>query len=63
MKKLFVDEIKKKGDMNLPGPGKYENDIDKRFGKTGVNYSIAKRLYMDNLFLDKSKKLPGPGFY
>jgi hypothetical protein len=49
--------------VNLPGPGKYENDIDKRFGKTGINYSIAKRLYMDNLFLDKSRKLPGPGFY
>ena len=24
---------------------------------------MRKKLYMDDLHLDKSKKLPGPGFY
>ena len=39
MKKLYVDDILKKGDKALPGPGKYE--FDKSFGSKGLNYSMA----------------------
>jgi len=24
MKKVFIDDIKKKGDLSLPGPGRYD---------------------------------------
>lgn len=61
MKRLFVEDIKKKGDTNLPGPGRYMPD--KNFGAAGLDYSIAKRLGQDDRALDKSKKLPGPGYY
>ena len=61
MKKMFIEDIKKHGDINLPGPGRYSHE--KRFGSLGLTYSMAQRLYKDELFLSKSKKLPGPGFY
>lgn len=33
MKKIFVDDIKKKGDKSLPGPGNYFKEIgSKKFG-------------------------------
>ena len=61
MKKLFIEDIKKKGDGNSPGPGRYSHE--KKFGSPGTNYSMAARLDMDKKALDKSKKLPGPGYY
>jgi len=42
MKKMFVDEIKKKGDNSLPGPGRY--NPEKKFGTGGLNYSMASKL-------------------
>jgi len=36
---MFIDEIQKKGDMNLPGSGRY--NIEKRFGSLGLSYSMA----------------------
>lgn len=61
MKKLFIEDIKKKGDVNSPGPGKYASK--KLFGNVGRNYSMSKKLDLDKVALEKSKKLPGPGFY
>ena len=61
MKRLFIEDIKKKGDSNLPGPGRYMPD--KNFGQAGLDYSMAKKLGQDERALDKSKKLPGPGYY
>jgi len=45
MKKLYVDDILKKGDLSQPGPGRYETS--KEFGKKGLNYSMAARLPHD----------------
>ena len=59
MKKIYVDEIKKKGDTALPGPGKYEKE--KSFGNLGLNYSMGARLPTERHMLKKSSKLPGPG--
>ena len=42
MKKIYVDDIKAKGDHSLPGPGKYEHVI--KTGAEGSNYSFAARL-------------------
>lgn len=39
MKKIFVDDIKKKGDMSQPGPGRY--DAEHKFGKNAPTYSMA----------------------
>jgi hypothetical protein len=39
MKRMFINEIQKKGDMNMPGAGRYE--ISKRFGSLGLSYSMA----------------------
>ena len=61
MKKLFIEDIRKKGDGNLPGPGRYTHE--KKFGQEGLNYSMAARLHHDEKGLQKSKKLPGPGYY
>ena len=61
MKKMFIEDINKKGDGNLPGPGRYT--AEKKFGDAGLNYSMAKKLGADERALDKSKKLPGPGYY
>jgi len=33
MKKMFIDDIKKRGDNSLPGPGRYfKTANDKKFG-------------------------------
>lgn len=61
MKKIYVDDIQKKGDKALPGPGKYEKD--KTFGAKGLTYSMAARFPNEKLSLEKSSKLPGPGNY
>ena len=45
MKKIFIDDIKKKGDQNSPGPGRY--NYEKKFGGEGLNYSMAARLPTD----------------
>ena len=42
MKKVFIDDIRKKGDHSLPGPGRY--DYEKQFGSEGLNYSMAAKL-------------------
>ena len=61
MKKMFIDDIQKKGDMNSPGSGRY--DIEKRFGSLGLSYSMAQKLKIEEAALLRSKKLPGPGSY
>lgn len=61
MKKLYIDDIKSKGDKSLPGPGKYETA--KTFGEKGLNYSMAAILPTEKQTLGKSAKLPGPGSY
>lgn len=55
MKKIFVDDIKKRGDHSLPGPGRYFKEGDsKKFGEddlmilkqysSPLKYSMAARL-------------------
>lgn len=61
MKKIYIDEIQSKGDVSQPGPGKYDSPV--KFGKRGLQYSMAARLPQDKLALEKSEKLPGPGLY
>ena len=61
MKKIYIDEILKHGETLSPGPGRYEQE--KSFGKKGIEYSMAARLKIDEMTLEKSKKLPGPGQY
>lgn len=61
MKKIYIDQIMKHGDLDNPGPGRYQEE--KQFGKKGVEYSMGARLKLDKLSLEKSKKLPGPGQY
>jgi hypothetical protein len=64
MKKLYVEEIlqNKNNIGRNPGAGQYEAK-DGFGGGNDTQYSMRKRLYMDELALNKSKKLPGPGFY
>ena len=59
MKKAFVDEIESKGDKNSPGAGSYKIN----FIKGSRNSSIGARLNLEQVALDKSSKLPGPGSY
>jgi hypothetical protein len=67
MKKIHVDDIKKKGDKSSPGAGKYE--YPSTFGsqgnnhKAGLTYSMAATLPTEKQALGRSKKLPGPGQY
>ena len=42
MKKIYVDDIASKKDINNPGPGKYE--MTKQFGTKGCYYSMAAHL-------------------
>ena len=68
MKKLHVDEILKKGDVNNPGPERYLNN--KFFGnKQGQlecdskQYTMRKKLGAFERHLAREAKLPGPGSY
>lgn len=62
MKKIYIDQILKEGKViSTPGPGRYEQE--KSFGKKGKEYSIGAKLRIDEMSLEKSKKLPGPGQY
>ena len=45
MIKIFIDDIKKKGDLSQPGPGRYQ--IENKFGKEGPNYSMAQKLLIE----------------
>ena len=59
MKKGFIDEIESKGDKNSPGAGSYKIN----FIKGPRNSSIGAKLNLEQLALEKSSKLPGPGSY
>ena len=74
MKKIFIDDIKKRGDHSLPGPGRYFSEhVNKKFGddelmilkqfSSPLKYSMAARLKEGDQALSRSKKLPGPGSY
>ena len=74
MKKHFIDDIKKRGDHSLPGPGRYFKVADqKKFGddemmvlkqySQPLKYSMAAKLKQEEQALGRSKKLPGPGSY
>lgn len=62
MNKIHVDDIllSKKNSAEV-GPGRYEPS--KTFGNNGLFYSMKMKDRYPELHLDKSKKLPGPGFY
>lgn len=62
MKKLYVDEILKNPALT-PGPDKYQ--FEPGFGKqAGADrYSMRPKNDLFTVHLEKSKKLPGPGFY
>ena len=65
MRKEHVDKIIKATDgyTTVPGSGTYEYNMG--FGGSSHNettcFSMRKKLNMDELHLEKSKKLPGPG--
>lgn len=63
MKKIYIDEILKKGKTEVePGPDKYT--LDSSFGpKVGERYSMRPKNDPFVLHLEKQKKLPGPGAY
>lgn len=65
MKKVYVDEILKKGrDCKTPGPDQYT--LDAGFAqnpRSGSRYSIRPRNDLFVLHLKKQSKLPGPGNY
>ena len=45
MKKIFIDDIKKRGDHSLPGPGRYFKECtDKRFGDDEMMVLAEKSL-------------------
>ena len=60
-KRTFVNEIRKQGDVDKPGAGKYEPR--KTFGKEGLHYGMRYKDRRPKLELIKSRKLPGPGSY
>jgi len=62
MKKVGVDEIKKRAEK-LPGVGKYESKPS--FGKTGERYSFGANVGkgLEKRALYRSGNLPGPGRY
>ena len=41
MKKMFIDDIKKKGDASSPGPGRYEER--KKFGLNSNQIPILRK--------------------
>lgn len=63
MKKVYIDEIMKKGNEEKePGPDSYT--LDSSFGpKVGQRYSMRPKNDPFVLHLEKQKKLPGPGSY
>lgn len=61
MKRMFIDDIKKRGDNSLPGPGRYE--MVEKFGDQGSKKTMAAKLMTDEQALGRSAKLPGPGSY
>lgn len=61
MKKCFIDDIKSKGDVSKPGPGKYERN--ERFNTNSLSYVMAEKLKVTEAALERSGKLPGPGSY
>lgn len=60
MKKIYIDEILKKGDKHMPGAGSY-----------APNFSVVKnspcrfsmRIKHADLTLKRQKAIPGPGTY
>ena len=62
MKRVYIDEILKKGSENEPGPGVY--NLNPSFGpKVGAHFSFRANNDPFVQYLNKSKKLPGPGNY
>ena len=61
VKKVFIDEIKSKGDNLKPGPGRYKANQD--FNANSRSHVMGARLKITENALDRSKKLPGPGSY
>ena len=67
MAKVHVDKILKNvnGHTNVPGSGTYEyrQGFGSKSHSNTPNFSIRKKLNVDELLLEKSKKFPGPGYY
>jgi hypothetical protein len=63
MKKIYIDEIMKKGKVETePGPDRY--NLESSFGpKVGERCSMRPKNDPFVLHLEKQKKLPGPGTY
>ena len=62
MKKIHVDEILRKKEENLPGPGNYE--LNTLIGKEdSVKYTMRAKYNFADYNLRKAKNLPGPGYY
>ena len=66
MKKLYVDEILKKGDHKEPGPASYEKPVGFGAGAPAhgaARYSMRPKDTSFEQHLGKQGKLPGPGAY
>lgn len=63
MKKIHVDEILRKKEENLPGPGNYEHKQLISAADTSIRYSFRPKYGDADYNLKKSRKLPGPGHY
>ena len=62
MKKIHVDEILRKKEENLPGPGNYQ--LNTLIGKEdSVKYTMRAKASDADYSLKKAKQLPGPGYY
>jgi len=63
MKPVHIDDINNNHRKMVvpPGPGKYEPD--KSFGTLGHFKTMSSNLPSDKQALERSKKLPGPGYY
>jgi hypothetical protein len=62
MKKLHVDEILKKKEENLPGPGNYEAKPIIA-NENSIRFSIRPKCGDNDYTLKRQRKMPGPGHY
>ena len=64
MKKMYVDEILMAPVQSVtPGPDKYDRENGFGLQKGSNRYSMRPLNDLFSVNLQKSKKLPGPGFY
>ena len=69
--KLHIDRLQDDAKKKIASPSPDSYEKDRTFGKTGMHYSMRKKMNryggrsdrFDDYFFSSEKKLPGPGFY